>query len=96
MNSFLKDIMANMEGKTPVSCEEICSMLHDREIFVRSALSNLEELGLVKKIEYGKFELSEKGAEYISMTEIEQRKYEKEHPFILFRDLTGKDGCSDE
>ncbi len=88
--------MAVMEGMAPASCEEICGMLHDKEIFVHSALSNLEELGLVRKIEDGRFELSEKGAEYISMTEIEQRKYEKEHPFILFRDLTGKDGCSDE
>ena len=90
LNAYLKGILKFIMGSSsPVSIKEICTGLNDQEYFIASAVKNLEYLGLLEKSEDGHFILSSTATAYMAMSEIEQFAYEKEHPFVLYRDPDG-------
>lgn len=90
LNVFLKDIMGFiMEIKMPTSIPEISKGLNEHECLVTSAIRTLEDLGLVKESADSRFMLSEKGATYMSLSELEQHIYEKKNPFVLYKDENG-------
>ncbi len=78
-----------MSKDSPVSIKEICIGLNEQEYFVASAIRNLEALGLLEKAGAEVFVLSSIASAYMGMSETEQLAYEKEHPFVLYRDLDG-------
>ncbi len=53
----------------------------------KSCLRALVELGLVVEPSAGMYALSDKGEEYMSLSELEQRRYAKLHPFCHFVDV---------
>ncbi len=53
----------------------------------KSCLRALVELGLVVEPSSGTYALSDKGEEYMSLSELEQRRYAKQHPFCHFVDI---------
>ena len=90
MNKFLKEILRFCSAmERPVSIKEICTGLNEHEFFVASAIKNLVALGLLEKSADGFFVLTGTASAYMAMPETEQRAYEKEHPFVLYRDLDG-------
>ena len=87
MNPFLKDILKLLLHEVaPLSLRSICQKLHEHEFYITSGLCNLEELRLICKDDNERYVLSNKGRQYISLSEIEQRSYEKKHPFLLYCD----------
>lgn len=90
MNGFLKEILCFCSTMDwPVTIEEICAGLNEHEYLIASGIRNLEALGLLEKTENSGFVLSGTASAYMVMSETRQRAYEKEHPFVLYRDLDG-------
>ncbi len=56
-----------------------------------SCLRALVELGLIVEPSAGTYALSDKGEEFMSLSELEQRRYAKQHPFCQFVDIRNPD-----
>lgn len=63
--------------------------MNEQKYFIASAIRNLEVIGLLEKAGAEGFVLSCTTTAYMAMSETEHLAYEKEHPFVLYRDLDG-------
>ncbi len=93
LSPILKRVLRELpDANAPaITIEKLCKQLREDESFVKSCTHALTDLNLVTETSPGKYTLSARGTEYMSLTETEQHIYEKNHPFLHIIDLTNND-----
>ncbi len=92
LHPVLKNVLAaipDAEDK-PITAGLLCEKLHDDEKSVISCVRELIDLGLAVEANGGCYARSGLGTKFMSLSDVEQRIFAKEHPFFHVLDLTGR------
>lgn len=93
LHPVLKNVLTEIPDADdpPITIGLLCEKLHDDERSVLSCVRELIDLGLAAETTDGLYSRSIMGTKFMSLSDVEQRIFAKQHPFFHVLDLTGRD-----